>query len=68
MTDAGGNVRTAITSTFGCYRFTEVAAGETYIFTARGKIYTFSQTTQVVSVGEEATEINFTANPSDNVK
>ena len=65
MTDASGTVRNATTSAFGYYRFTDVAAGETYIFTARGKAYSFSQPTQVVNVNEEITEINFIANPTE---
>ena len=64
LTDASGGVRTATTSTRGVYRFNDVAVGETYVLTARGKRYTFSQPTQIVSVGEETAEINFVANPS----
>lgn len=68
MTDAGGNVRTATTTAFGYYRFADVAAGETYIITARGKSYTFSQPTQVVNVGEEVTNIDFIGTPSNRMR
>jgi len=61
MTDMQGNVRTATTGSFGYYRFEEVAAGETYIFTARGKRFSFEQNTQVHSIMEETNDINFVA-------
>ena len=59
LTDGNGQTRVATTSSFGYYRFDEVAAGETYIFTVVHKRYSF--TPQVVSVSEELTELNFTA-------
>jgi phage gp45-like len=64
LTDAGGSVRLATTTAFGYYRFTNVAAGETYIITAKGKRYEFSQTSQVLNVNEDAADVNFIANPS----
>ncbi len=63
LTDARGNLRTAVSNTFGYYRFAEVAAGETYIVTANGKRYSFSQATQIVNANQDAVEINFIANP-----
>jgi len=62
LTDAQGNVKIAYTTTFGYYRFAEVAAGETYVITAKGKRYEFSQSTQVINVNEDTVDINFTAN------
>jgi len=53
--------RYAMTNAFGYYRFDEVAAGETYVFSVRHKRHTF--TPRIVSVTEELTELNFTAEP-----
>jgi hypothetical protein len=47
LTDSNGQVRTAMTATFGYYQFTDVQVGQTYILSATGKQYTFSQPTQV---------------------
>jgi uncharacterized repeat protein (TIGR01451 family) len=65
LTDAGGTTRTAKTSAFGYYRFVNVQAGETYVVTARSKTYAFSQPAQIVNVGENLTDINFTAYRSE---
>jgi phage gp45-like len=62
MTDSQGNTRTATTTSFGYYRFEEVAAGETYVFAARGKRFSFEQNTQVLSIMEDTNNINFVAN------
>lgn len=62
MTDSSGNVRTARTTGFGYYRFTDVAAGETYVFTATGKRFSFGENAQVHSVTEDTDNINFVAN------
>jgi phage gp45-like len=63
LTDSSGSTRTALSTTFGYYRFDNVAAGETYIITAKGKRYEFSQPVQVINVNEDTVDINFTANP-----
>jgi hypothetical protein len=60
MTDTNGNVRTAISTSFGYYRFTDVAAGETYIFAPRAKRYTFTQSSQVLNINEDTEGVNFT--------
>ena len=62
LTDSNGNTRMAVSSSFGYYRFADVAAGETYIISARGKRYTFSQPTQVLNINEDTDGINFIAN------
>lgn len=64
LTDASGTVRTATTSAFGRYRFTDVAAGETYVLTAKSARYTFSEPSQVLNASEDTDEINFIANPT----
>jgi len=59
LTDAFGNTRTTRTSTFGYYRFEEVEAGQTYIFSVRSKRYQFAP--QVIAVNEDMEDLNFTA-------
>ena len=63
LVDGSGNTRTARTSSFGYYRFTDVGAGETYVISAQAKRFTFAQPAQVLNVNDNLTEINFTANP-----
>jgi CSLREA domain-containing protein len=61
MTDSQGNARTAVSTSFGYYRFEAVAAGETYILTAASKRFTFSQSSQVLNVNDNISDINFVA-------
>ena len=63
LTDSTGNTSTARTTTFGRYGFREFNAGETYVISAKGKRFTFSQPTQVLNVNEDAGNIDFIANP-----
>ena len=60
LTDANGRTRTAITSSFGYYRFKDVEAGQTYIFTVSHKRYSFAP--QVVNVTDETNDLNFSVN------
>lgn len=61
MTDGSGNKFVAYTNSLGYYRFEEVEAGQTLIFNVRAKGYNFTQPTQLVSLNEEATTIDFKA-------
>ena len=59
LTDSNGNTRATRTGSFGYYRFDEVEAGQTYIFNVSSRRYSFAP--QVVTVTEDLTELNFTA-------
>jgi hypothetical protein len=61
MTDSHGNTRTARSTSFGYYRFDDVRAGETYIFTAQGKRFSFERNPLVHSIMEDTNNINFVA-------
>lgn len=61
MLSVTGESKTALTNPFGYYVFTEVQAGEAYIFSVRHKRFSFSP--RVVSVDDEITDLNFTAVP-----
>ncbi len=62
MTDEDGNIRSAVTTSFGYYIFTDVPAGKTYVLTAKGKRFTFNQPTFVLNVDDDMTNVNFVAN------
>jgi hypothetical protein len=68
LTDSQGNVRTTITDSSGHYQFDDVQAGETYILTATGKRYSFSQPVQVLNINEETNQVNFIANSEKRLK
>ena len=61
MTDAGGNVRMAFTNQFGYFSFSNVAAGNTYVFSATDRRYQFAEPTQVLFINEATEGINFMA-------
>ncbi|MCA1622625.1 MAG: carboxypeptidase-like regulatory domain-containing protein [Acidobacteria bacterium] len=68
LTDTNGQIRTATTTSFGYYRFDDVPAGETYILSAIGKRYTFSQPVQVLNISEETDGVNFIADSKESIK
>lgn len=59
LTTADGATRAALTGAFGRYSFDDVAAGQTVILSARAKRFTFSQPTQVLSLTENASGVDF---------
>lgn len=61
LTDSSGAICTVLSSVFGYYRFTEVAAGEIYILSISSKRVVFENPTQVVNVTEDLDNLNFTA-------
>lgn len=61
LTDMNGAVRTTFTGSFGAYRFTNVEVGQNYILRVFGKKYSFANPTQIISVYEELTNLDFVA-------
>ena len=61
MTDSAGETREALTNSFGFYRFSEVPAGETYVFTVKHKRYSFDAPTQVHYIDDARDNLDFTA-------
>ena len=64
ITISGGNLsqpRTVRTSSFGYYRVEDLPAGETYVLEIRAKRYSFTNPTRIISLTEDASEQNFTA-------
>ena len=59
ITDQSGRTQTTRTGPLGYYRFSNLAAGETYYVSAKGKRYRFGQPTFVVLLNEDTNNINF---------
>lgn len=59
LTNQNGVTRTALTNSFGYYRFEDVAAGQSYTFNVFSKRFAFSP--QVVTINEEMNDLNFIA-------
>lgn len=62
---SGGRARTARSTTFGFYRFENVPVGETYILTVRSNRYVFLPDTRIVTVLDDLTGVDFTAQPEN---
>jgi len=58
LTDDMGNVRAAITSSFGYFNFPEVESGKTYVLTVRSKRYNFEPT--MITVNDEISDLIIT--------
>ena len=59
LTDSSGTVRTTRTGTFGYFRFDDITAGGTYIFSVAARHYQFSQPTIIRAVQEEIADLEF---------
>ena len=59
LTDQNGIIRTAPTDLRGNFQFEDVAVGETFVLSVFSKQYQF--TPQIISVNENITDLNFTA-------
>jgi hypothetical protein len=59
ITNQKGEIQTYRTNRSGYYTFTDLAAGETYIFSVYAKRYQFNS--QVVTLTEDLAELDFTA-------
>jgi len=62
LTNAKGNIQTARTSSFGYFQFDEIAVGQTCIISVAAKRFTFRNPTQIISVNDKLTDVNFVAN------
>jgi hypothetical protein len=57
MTDVNGVTRTAVTSSFGYYRFEGVPVGDTFVMTVNSRLYRF--TPRLVNVKDTLTDVDF---------
>lgn len=60
LTDITGTTRTAVTDLFGNFRFDDVEAGQTYIFSVSHKQFQFINNTQILTILENTEDVNFT--------
>jgi len=58
-----GEIRTALSSSFGYYSFFDVPVGQIYSITIRSKRFSFDPDTRVFSVVDELTDVDFSALP-----
>jgi hypothetical protein len=65
LTMSGGETRTAISNSFGYYRFDNVAVGETYVLTVYSKRFVFSNPTLVFTLFEAREDVDFIAEESN---
>ena len=63
LTFPNGTMQNSLTGSFGYYQFNEIAVGEAYILTVFSKRYIFGNPSQIITVTEELTELNFIAEP-----
>jgi len=66
VTLAGGTMTAPITvrtNPLGYYTFEDLGAGQTYVLTVEGRLYTFTNPTRVITVQEDVKGIDFAANP-----
>lgn len=59
LTERDGTVHHATTAGFGYYNFTEIASGQVVTIAVSAKRYSFAQSTRLLNVSENASEINF---------
>jgi len=61
MTDQSGVSRTAVSNSFGNFRFSQVAAGEIYVFTVHSRRYQFGVPSQILWVADHVSDLLFIA-------
>lgn len=61
LTDLEGNIRTAVTGSFGNYTFENVPSGADYVLTIVGKRVVFSNPTRILNVQSEISNEDFVA-------
>lgn len=63
MTGSSGEIRYALSNPQGYFNFADVSAGDTYIFSAESKRYSFAEPTQVLYIKGDMEELSFVAIP-----
>lgn len=61
LTAPDGTTRSTKTASFGYYRFEDVTIGETYVLIVSSKRFVFTNPTQIVTIKEELTALDFLA-------
>ncbi len=63
LSDPEGNVRTAVTDRYGRFAFGDVPSGRTYVITVSSRRFSFDPASQVISVTDNLSEVNFNGAP-----
>ncbi|MEO7674381.1 MAG: carboxypeptidase-like regulatory domain-containing protein, partial [Pyrinomonadaceae bacterium] len=66
VTISGGNLaapQTALTGSFGYFRFDGLRAGQTYVLHVSGKRYVFAESSRVVTLVDELADVDFVGLP-----
>lgn len=66
VTISGGNLaepRTALTGSFGYFRFDGLRAGQTYVVYVSGKRYVFAESSRVVTLVDDLADVDFVGQP-----
>ena len=63
LTGQGGNVWRTVTGSLGYYRFDDVSTGQTCVLSVGSKRYQFGEPTRVITVADDALDIDFVALP-----
>ena len=58
-----GETRSAVTSSFGFYRFDDVPVGATYVISISAKRYPFSPQSVLVTVSDKISDVDFMGDP-----
>jgi hypothetical protein len=61
LTDSNGNIRYAVTNSFGYYRFEELEIGQTYVLQAASKRFQFQNNPRILLISEDLADEDFTA-------
>jgi glycosidase len=59
LTDSNGNVRSAVSNTFGFYKFEGILVGATYTLFAQSRRYQIENPTRVLAIDEERNDVDF---------
>jgi hypothetical protein len=61
---SNGEIHTALSASFGFYRFDDLPVGETYLLHISAKRYTFDSDTRIIHLLDELTDFDFIAGPA----
>lgn len=61
LTEENGAIRTAVTSSFGFYRFEDIEVGQTVILSIYSKRFTFREPTRLLNLNDNLANVDFTA-------
>lgn len=68
LSDTEGNIWTETTDSNGHYNFADLSAGKTYIVTVKSKHFSFVQSSQILNVNDDLTDIDFSGQSNSKSK